>query len=183
MKTFQKSFLTYNSYKMKRTIRKISAIILVLFLIIFTNGLFAQGGGQHRNMPQNKEMIEAQKVAFITSKLDLNSAEAEKFWPVFNSYKDQQKSKQKAWRIDHDFTPEDIQKMTDSEADEFAKAQLLHEQEMLNLRKGLITDMQGVISPQKILMLLEAEKEFRMELMKRVSQGRGHGEGRDEERR
>lgn len=168
---------------MKRTIRKVSAIILVLFLVVFTNSLYAQGGGQHRNMQQNKEKIEAQKVAFITSKLDLSSPEAEKFWPIFNAYKEQQKSKQKSWRKENDFTSEKIEKMTDNEADEFTKEQMKHEQEMLDLRKGLITDMKGVISSQKILMLLEAEKEFRMELMKRVSKGRGYGEGKNQESR
>ncbi len=61
--------------------------------------------------------------------------------------------------------------------------QLNHEQEMLDLRKGLITNMKGVISPQKILMLLEAEKEFRVELMRRVSHGRSTGVGRSEDRR
>lgn len=163
--------------------RKCTKLILLLLLIVFTVNLNAQTKDQQRNMEQNKERIEAQKVAFITSKLDLSSAEAEKFWPVYNNYKDQQKSKQKAWREKHDFTSEDIDKMTDSEADEFAKAQMSHEQEMLDLRKGLITNMKGVISSQKILMLLEAEKDFRVELMRKMSHGRGAGVGRTEDRK
>lgn len=168
---------------MKKKIRKISAPILVFFLVLFVNSLAAQDRDQNKHKQQNREKIEAQKVAFITSELDLSSKEAEKFWPVFNSYKDQQKSKQKAWRKDHDITQENINEMTDNAAEEFAKAQMAHEQEMLNLRKGLISDLKGIISPQKIIMLLKAEKEFRMELMRRVSRGRGQGEGRSQETR
>ena len=159
--------------------------IMTLSIVLLSASLYnvnAQDRGQHKSMEQNKERIEAQKVAFITAKLDLSSAEAEKFWPVFNNYKDQQKLKQTAWRDNHDFTPEDIDKMTDSDAEKLANARLNHEQEMLDMRKGLITDMKGVISPQKILLLFEAEKEFRMELMRKVSHGRG-SQGRHEDRK
>lgn len=168
---------------MKNTAEKLSAVIVVLLFMVFVCNLNAQKTDQHRNKQHNKERIEAQKVAFITDRLDLSVDEAEKFWPVYNNYKDQQKSKQKAWRGSHDFTSEDIKDMTDSEAEGIANKQISHEQEMLDLRKGLITDLKGIISPQKIIMLLEAEKEFRKELMRKVSQGRGAGQGRSEDRK
>ena len=40
---------------------------------------------------QRSEQIESVKVAFITQKLDLNSSEAEKFWPVYNNYQREMK--------------------------------------------------------------------------------------------
>lgn len=167
-----------------KTLKRKSVTLIVLFVLtVFGFSLHAQEKDQYIKMEQNKEKIEAQKVAFITNKLDLSVEEAEKFWPVYNNYKGSQKSKQKAWRAEHDFTSDEITKMTDSEADELAKAQMGHEQEMLDLRKGLISNMKGVISPQKILMLLEAEKDFRVELMRKMSHGRGTGVGRSEERR
>ena len=168
---------------MKKTVEKLVVPILVLLFTIFALNLIAQDKEQHRNMQQNKERIEAQKVAFITNRLDLSSAEAERFWPVYNDFKDELKAKQKTWRNKHDFKPNDIYEMSDTDAEEFAKDQLNHEQEMLNLRKGLITNMKGVISAQKIVMLLEAEKEFRVELMRKISHGRSTGVGRSEDRR
>jgi len=169
---------------MKKIAEKFSARVLLIAMCLATvYTVNAQEGGQNRDMQQNKERIEAQKVAFITNKLDLNSAEAEKFWPVYNDYFNQLKTKQKTWRDQHDFKPDDINKMSDAEASEFAEDQLNHEQEILDLRKDLITNLNGVISPQKILMLLDAEKEFRIELMRKVSHSRGIGEGRDENRR
>jgi len=167
-----------------KTLKEKSVTLIILFLLtVFVFDLQAQDKGQQRNMEQNKERIETQKVAFITDRLDLSVEEAEKFWPVYNNYKGSQKTKQKAWRDEHDFTSDEITNMTDNEADEFAKAQMGHEQEMLDLRKGLITNMKGVISPQKILMLLEAEKDFRVELMRKMSHGRGTGVGRSEDRK
>jgi hypothetical protein len=35
---------------------------------------------------QRQEKIQALKIAFITQKLKLTPAEAEKFWPVYNQY-------------------------------------------------------------------------------------------------
>lgn len=168
---------------MKKIAEKFSTALIIVICLAFVSTVYAQGGGQNRNMKQNKERIEAQKVAFITSKLNLSSAEAEKFWPVYNDYFDQLKTKKKAWRDAIDFSPDNITEMSDAEAEEFTQDQMNHEQEMLDLRKDLITNLKGVISPQQILMLLEAEKEFRMELMRKVSHGRGLGERRDENRR
>lgn len=157
-------------------------ILFILVVFTLSYSLTAQNSNQHRNMQQNRERIEAQKVAFITNKLDLSSAEAEKFWPVYNDFKDEQKTKQKTWRDNHDIATEDIVKMSDVDAEKFAQDELNHEQEMLNVRKGLITNLKGVISPQKIVLLMGAEKEFRVELMRKVSHGRTHGEGRNDNR-
>ena len=35
---------------------------------------------------QNKNKLEAQKVAFITQRLNLTPEEAQLFWPIFNQY-------------------------------------------------------------------------------------------------
>ncbi|HEX6916081.1 MAG TPA: hypothetical protein VF145_12620 [Chitinophagaceae bacterium] len=53
----------------------------ILFLAIFT-GL----GYICTAQPPNGERIEAIKTAYITKELNLTSAEAQKFWPVYNEY-------------------------------------------------------------------------------------------------
>ena len=35
-----------------------------------------------------REKIEAMKVSFLTQKIDLNSKEAQVFWPLYNDYSD-----------------------------------------------------------------------------------------------
>lgn len=167
---------------MKKTNEKLALATLVIFIMGFVCSLNAQQWDQPRNIQQNKERIEAQKVAFITDRLDLSVDEAERFWPVYNNYKNQLEANRKAWREANKITPEDIDEMTDTEAMDISQAQLVHEQEMLDLRKELINNMKGVIPPQKVLKLLEAEKEFRVELMRKVSYGKGYGEGRYEKK-
>jgi hypothetical protein len=43
-------------------------------------------GSRGKGTKPSKENIEALKVAFITKHLNLNSEEAQKFWPAYNAY-------------------------------------------------------------------------------------------------
>jgi len=52
--------------------------ITVCIALFLSTGLMAQERG--------KERIKAYKTAYITEQLDLSSAEAEVFWPVYNKY-------------------------------------------------------------------------------------------------
>ena len=41
---------------------------------------------QNATGTKSAKKLQALKIAFITQKLQLTSAEAEKFWPVYNQY-------------------------------------------------------------------------------------------------
>ena len=165
---------------MKKSFKLAKSITLIIFLMS-AYGIYSQEG-HYGEMQQKKERIEAQKVAFITARLDLSSAEAERFWPVYNAFHKKLREKQQSWRTEHGFNPEAIAEMTDTEAEKIAQAHLNHEQELLEIKRELLTDLKGIISPQKILILFEAEKQFRVDLMRRVSQGRSTGDGRNNTR-
>ena len=165
---------------MKKSFKLAKSITLII-LLMSVYGLYSQEG-HNREMQQKKERIEAHKIAFITNRLDLSSTEAEKFWPVYNAFQKELREKQQSWRKEHGFNPEDIAEMTDAEAEKIAQVHLNHEQEILEMKRELLTDLKGIISPQKILILFEAEKQFRVDLMKRVSQERAPREDRNMER-
>lgn len=160
---------------------KLAKSITLIILLISAYGLYSQEG-DYKEIQKKKERIEAHKVAFITARLDLSSTEAEKFWPVYNAFQKELREKQRSWRKEHGFNPEDIAEMTDAEAQKVAQAHLTHEQEILEMKRELLTDLKGIISTQKILILFEAEKQFRVDLMKRVSQGRAPHEDRNRNR-
>ena len=63
--------------------------LLFIFGILFTAVSFAQpgqGGNKQQNKKDREERIKAEKIAFITTQLDLNSEEAKVFWPIYNEY-------------------------------------------------------------------------------------------------
>ena len=99
------------------------------------------------NPNQQGEKVQALKIAFITQKLQLTSAEAEKFWPVYNQYTEEIKG---------------ITKMSGT------NDVLDNEQQLLNVRKKYKTTFEKVIGPQKMNNLFNAEREFRNVLIKRL---------------
>ncbi|MDI1303936.1 MAG: sensor of ECF-type sigma factor, partial [bacterium] len=61
-------------------LKKLFPILLLLISFSFY--------GQGEKMREKKEQIKALKVAFLTTELKLTSNEAEKFWPVYNTFDD-----------------------------------------------------------------------------------------------
>jgi len=135
---------------------------VILFLISLSG--FAQGG----RFQEKKEQIKSLKVAFITDELKLTSAEAEKFWPLFNAYDArqtelrQEKIKGFLKRMDDGA----IDKMSDKEATTFLNQMEDAEEEMYLNRKKFEASLKSVIPPVKILKLKKAEEDFNRKLLK-----------------
>jgi hypothetical protein len=126
---------------------------IILFLNMSTE-LIAQERREHY------QRIEAIKVAFITKKLDLTSEEAQKFWPVYNNY-------QKELMVMMRKRREDRQK-TDIDPNEKINADLTYESRMLDLKKKYKKLYLKVIPAEKVLLLYQAEREFREHLIKQL---------------
>jgi hypothetical protein len=147
---------------------KITLIPIFILLFVQANVFAQQGQGRNMKTEQN-EKIETQRIAFITDKLALTPEEAEKFWPVYNEHKKRVQAERKAFKQSLDFDHEKIFELSDEKANEIIQSQLKHEQKMLDTRKSFHLELLDILSPQKVLRLFEAEKEFRVELMHRVA--------------
>ena len=126
---------------------------IILFLNMSTE-LIAQERREHY------QRIEAIKVAFITKKLDLTTEEAQKFWPVYNNY-------QKELMVLMRKRREDRQK-TDIDPNEKINVDLTYESRMLDLKKKYKKLYLKVITAEKVLLLYQAEREFREHLIKQL---------------
>lgn len=142
--------------------------LIILSTFVF-QPLMAQGEKKPPFRDEKKEKIKAHKIAYITERLQLTSQEAEKFWPVYNEHEALVEKSHKEFRKSHMFEPEEIEEMTEGDANKFIDDQIIHEQKLFELRKEFITKLRGVIPPKKILMLMEAEKDFKVEIMRKVS--------------
>jgi len=137
--------------------------ILPVFLLLISLSFYAQG----KKMLEKKEQIFALKVAFITTKLSLTANEAEKFWPVYNAFEDKQfelkheKSTAYLKKIDD----ETLNKMSDKEANSLLAQMESTDEELFQLRKKLVYNLKGIISPIKIIKLRKAEEAFNKKLL------------------
>lgn len=155
---------------MKTTI-KISALALMMFI---ASAVAAQGPG---NRQQNRERIEAQKVAFITERLELTPAEAQQFWPVYNEFDAKRRELNKGFKKAVDPENIDIDKMSDKDAEELADQTLIHAQKLLDLRKEYHVKFKSILPPKKLLKLYDTEREFQKMLMDRLRDKKSGGPG------
>jgi hypothetical protein len=139
--------------------RKLYSLLFLFISISF----YAQG----ERMREKKEQIKAMKVAFLTTELKLTSNEAEKFWPIYNSFDDKQ------FELRHQKMKGSFRKMDDTELDQLSEKEansLLtqiesNEEELFNLRKKFISNLRGVLPSVKIIKLRKAEEDFNRKLL------------------
>ncbi len=136
--------------------------ILAIVTLFSSMSFYAQG----EKMKEKREQIKAMKVAFITSELDLTSAEAEKFWPIYNAFEEKEfelkhlkiRSFIKRYREGKD-------KMTEKEASLLLSQIENSEEDIFELRKKFIDNLKGVLPALKIIRLKKSEEDFNRKLL------------------
>jgi Spy/CpxP family protein refolding chaperone len=126
--------------------------ILFLLLLCVSYSYFAQS-----------PKIDKARIQFISEKLNLEPAVAQKFWPVYNEYVDKLKS------IRHErrkLFKEYNYSNNPAEAEQFLKkySQLETAEEQLKLE--YIQKFKQIIGTVKTAHLIRAEEEFKLELVK-----------------
>ncbi len=130
----------------------------IIMCLIINTGLMAQDRRGHY------ERIEAIKVAFITKKLDLTTEEAQKFWPVYNNYQKELMELMRKRR--------EARQKTDIAPNDKINADLNYESRILDLKKKYKKLYLKAIPADKVLLLYQAEREFREHLIKQLNHRR-----------
>lgn len=118
--------------------------------------------------PKAMEKIKAARIAYITEKLSLTPAEAEKFWPIYNEFD----KKREAIKLEARLTRKNPDPTKSAEENQKAAITQQHElrQKELNLEKDYSNKLLNVVSAQKVMSLPKTEKDFRTILLRRMQQ-------------
>jgi hypothetical protein len=108
------------------------------------------------------DKIESLRIAFISQRLSLTPEEAQKFWPIYNSYR----AEVEALRKNFKGTPES--KPTADQSLDF-------EQKKLDLKKKYKVQFDAAIGKTKVDQLYALEREFYQKLKEAKDQREGHG--------
>jgi hypothetical protein len=109
---------------------------------------------------QRSQQIETVKIAFITQKLNLKSSEAERFWPVYNSY---QKEMREVFKLRRE-----AKNKKDDNASDKLNGELDFESRILDIRRKYKQEFSKVLPGEKVLQFYEAEREFREQMIKEL---------------
>ena len=146
---------------------KTKIIFPIIFLLV-TSLSFSQG------FKEKREKVKALKVAYITEQLELTTDEAQKFWPIYNAFDENQSElrHEKMRAILDRFKPGNVEKLSEKDASNSLAQMEKIEEDLFNLKKKFIKDLQSVISAKKIIKLKKAEEDFNRELLKQMREKR-----------
>lgn len=135
------------------------SLLAILFFLILGKSL-----AQRPETNYDPEKLQAARVAFITSRLDLKPEQAEKFWPIFNQYTSAREKnlKQISGLMRH-------QEAEISEAD--AKQRLGKkfelQRKMVDEEEKFVGEMSKVITYAQLLELNDIARDFTRQLYQR----------------
>jgi Skp family chaperone for outer membrane proteins len=143
--------------------------IITLFLVL---GILSHSKAQENH----RERIQAYKTAYITQELDLSAQEAEKFWPIYNDYEKKMFSaKILKVREEREKIAQQggLDNLTDKQAKEALNHLFQNEKDQLKIKEALYKELDGVLSPVKLLKLHKAESDFNKKLLSEFRKNRG----------
>ena len=167
---FNISFLnTSLIYSMKQFMR----IPLFVFIFLGLSTLcVAQPGDDD---PNEKERLEALRIAFITKRLSLTPDEAQKFWPVYNQYNSELESSRKDSKIIRKGMSDDFQSMTDPEVEAFVDEVIAQKQKEVDIVKKYHIQFKKTLPIRKVALLYKSERDFRKQLLNEFRTRQGVG--------
>jgi len=134
--------------------------LTIFIILLFHLAVFSQ---------ENKhEKLKAFKTAYLTEQLALSKSEAEKFWPIYNTYEEKVRSvKVQSYKtVKNDiYNKGGFDSISDKEAEVYLKSLMDNEENMIALKIKLYEDLKPIISSKKILKLHHAEHEFNRKLL------------------
>lgn len=147
-------------------------LLLLSFVFAFlASGLSAQTGGSTKGKTDSvktasgSERVQALKVAYITKALDLTSAEAEKFWPIYNEYQDKREVVRKQLQADYKIIREQADKLSPEELIRLGDEAVALKAKDAELVSEMHEKLKKVLPPKKLAQLYVAEDDFKKVLI------------------
>ncbi len=113
---------------------------------------------------RNHQRIEAMRVSFITTEMQLTPEEAEKFWPIYNEYRE----KVKAIRQSGNELDKPVMDLSEEEARTFIEQRMDREEELMRLKREYYLRLREVVSARKLILLERAERKFKEQLLREM---------------
>ena len=103
-----------------------------------------------------------EKIAFLTTELDLSTKEAQEFWPVYNEYMKEIENAQKAIYVNYKALNEAIKEAKpEKEVAECLDKYLKAQEDKAELTTESVKKFRKVLSEEKVAKLYLAEEKFR----------------------
>ena len=144
--------------------------ISILYITAFVISSYSQ---RRENIDQS-ERIKAQKMAFITERICLSPADAQKFWPVYNEFN----LKKDSLNEIRNNTRRTLRgnKLSNKQKEEAIDIQVILRQKEADISKQYHEKFKKILTIDQLIRLYDAEQEFKMRLMKQIRDSEACGD-------
>lgn len=138
-------------------------ITLILSIYLFSISIV-----NAQDKKESREKIRTLKIAYLTEQLNLTTKEAEKFWPIYNSFDKEKQLLKSELRAQTKKVLNDantLEHVSDEVAERLVNLKLSTDKKILEIETLFVSKIQKIISYPKIIQLQFSEMEFGRKLM------------------
>lgn len=151
--------------------KKILFLITISVLLLAQQQVLAQRGEGHDK--ERWERYRSEKVAFLTTNLELSPEEAQQFWPVYNQMEKEKVAMHEKKRELEQKVRDAAETISDKEIVSLTREFASIEEKEGALTKKYNEEFLKILPPKKVLKLYKVEGEFRMHMFKKYRDRRG----------
>lgn len=141
----------------------------IYLTILLISGIFSGLFAQHcDDNCKKKEQIKAQKVAFITDKLQLTVDEAQQFWPVYNELNKKTDEIDKQIKGIVQNFKKNKETLSNTEIESLSDKMMELEASCSKLDQDYYLKFKKILPIRKIMELNQAERQFKHELLQQL---------------
>ncbi|NOU60526.1 hypothetical protein [Marinifilum caeruleilacunae] len=153
-------------------------ILSISILMVFCFSAMAQHGKGEGRGRMHKE-IKAQKISYITQKLELTPEEAQLFWPVYNELEKKKDALRKEGRVLFHKIRNGLDSIPESELVQISDDMIAYRIKDAQLNKEYHEKFKKILPIKKVLELYHTEKQFQSMLLRKIKE-KGRHMGRKE---
>lgn len=148
-------------------------LLVLLAISMPVVGVFAQPDDAPLLSEERLREVKAQKIAYLTGRLDLSPEEAQTFWPIYNAYDEARDANRKEMRRTMRPGRAEEAPLTEQQALERLNKGLELRQRELELERTYKDRFVKAIGAVRTVELLRAEHEFDREVLRRIRERMG----------
>jgi Spy/CpxP family protein refolding chaperone len=158
------------TYSFQSCFAPFKGILLLLGLLFAVAPLQAQDQDDDWAIhPEIDERIRALQVGLLTQEMELTAAQAEKFFPLYQTYQNEKMELKKGIKALH----KQVMRETDeAKADELMQKTFLLKEKELELEKRYYQQFKKVIAVKQIAKMHRAERKLKRLLLERMAENR-----------
>lgn len=127
--------------------------------------LIAQPG---EDLGENKERVEALRIAFLTKRLSLTPDEAQKFWPIYNEYNQALENVRKESQLMRKAMKEGMETMSDKDVEKVADEFLGQRRKELEIVEKYHVQFKKILPIRKVAVLYKSDRDFKRHLLEEM---------------